>query len=224
MGNEIQEQIKKEIKKEVKKQIAVQAVKQVAGAAAAYQVHKHIKNRLETFKITIAGVERDLILFPVDEKTEIAAFIMFGDVEVTEKAAAELLKICPEHDVVVSAEAKGIPLCYEMARQGCRQYVIARKSIKVYMRNCAKVSVKSITTSKVQTLYLGEDDVEFLKGKRVLIVDDVISTGESLRAMEELMKVCEAEVVGKAAVLAEGAAKDRDDIIYLEPLPVFVKE
>lgn len=224
MGNEIQEQIKKEIKKEVKKQIAVQAVKQAAGAAAAYQVHKHIKNRLETFKITIAGVERDLILFPVDEKTEIAAFIMFGDVEVTEKAASELLKICPEHDVVVSAEAKGIPLCYEMARQGCRQYVIARKSIKVYMRNCAKVSVKSITTSKVQTLYLGEDDVEFLKGKRVLIVDDVISTGESLRAMEELMKVCEAEVVGKAAVLAEGAAKDRDDIIYLEPLPVFVKE
>ncbi len=224
MGNEIQEQIKKEIKKEVKKQIAFQAVKQAAGAAAAYQVHKHIKNRLETFKITIAGVDRDLILFPVDEKTEIAAFIMFGDVEVTEKAAAELLKICPEHDVVVSAEAKGIPLCYEMARQGCRQYVIARKSIKVYMRNCAKVSVKSITTSKVQTLYLGEDDVEFLKGKRVLIVDDVISTGESLRAMEELMKVCEAEVVGKAAVLAEGAAKDRDDIIYLEPLPVFVKE
>ena len=224
MGNEIQEQIKKEIKKEVKKQIAVQAVKQAAGAAAAYQIHKHIKNRLETFKITIAGVERDLILFPVDEKTEIAAFIMFGDVEVTEKAASELLKLCPEHDVVVSAEAKGIPLCYEMARQGCRQYVIARKSIKVYMRNCAKVSVKSITTSKVQTLYLGEDDVEFLKGKRVLIVDDVISTGESLRAMEELMKVCEAEVVGKAAVLAEGAAKDRDDIIYLEPLPVFVKE
>ena len=224
MGNEIQEKIKKEIKKEVKKQIAVQAVKQAAGAAAAYQVHKHIKNRFETFKITIAGVERDLILFPVDEKTEIAAFIMFGDVEVTEKAASELLKLCPEHDVVVSAEAKGSPLCYEMARQGCRQYVIARKSIKVYMRNCAKVSVKSITTSKVQTLYLGEDDVEFLKGKRVLIVDDVISTGESLRAMEELMKVCEAEVVGKAAVLAEGAAKDRDDIIYLEPLPVFVKE
>ena len=224
MGNEIQEQIKKEIKKEVKKQIAVQAVKQAAGAAAAYQVHKHIKNRFETFKITIAGVERDLILFPVDEKTEIAAFLRFGDVEVTEKAASELLKLCPEHDVVVSAEAKGIPLCYEMARQGCRQYVIARKSIKVYMRNCAKVSVKSITTSKVQTLYLGEDDVEFLKGKRVLIVDDVISTGESLRAMEELMKVCEAEVVGKAAVLAEGAAKDRDDIIYLEPLPVFVKE
>lgn len=182
------------------------------------------KRNYETFKLTVAGVERDLIKFPVDEKVDIAAFIMFGDVEVTEKAASELLKICPEHDVVVSAEAKGIPLCYEMARQGCREYVIARKSVKVYMRNCAKVTVKSITTAKEQTLYLGEDDVDFLKGKRVLIVDDVISTGESLKALEELMEVCEANVVGKAAVLAEGAAKDRDDIIYLEPLPVFVKE
>ena len=188
------------------------------------ELEMNAKTKHETYKITIAGVERDLIKYPVDEKTDIAAFIMFGDVEVTEKAAAELLKLCPEHDVVVSAEAKGIPLCYEMARQGCRQYVIARKSIKVYMRNCAKVTVKSITTAKVQTLYLGEDDVEFLKGKKVLIVDDVISTGDSLRALEDLMKECKAEVVGKAAVLAEGAAKDRDDIIYLEPLPVFVKE
>lgn len=179
---------------------------------------------METYRINIAGVERDLIKYPVDDKIDIAAFIMFGDVEVTEKAAAELLKRCPEHDVVVSAEAKGIPLCYEMARQGCREYVIARKSIKVYMRNCAKVTVKSITTAKEQTLYLGDNDVEFLKGKRVLIVDDVISTGESLRALEELMAACEANVVGKAAVLAEGAAKDRDDIIYLEPLPVFIKD
>ena len=177
-----------------------------------------------TYKMTIAGVERDLEMFEVNEHLDIAAFILFNDVEITEKSAEALLKICPEHDVVVSAEAKGIPLCYEMARQGCRQHVIARKSIKVYMRNCAQVTVKSITTAKVQTLYLGEDDVEFLKGKRVLIVDDVISTGESLRALEELMKECEAEVVGKAAVLAEGAAKNRDDIIYLEPLPVFVKE
>ena len=179
---------------------------------------------METYRINIAGVERDLIKYPVDEKIDIAAFIMFGDVEVTERAAAELLKLCPEHDVVVSAEAKGIPLCYEMARQGCREYVIARKSIKVYMKNCAHVTVNSITTAKQQSLYLGDTDVNFLRGKRVLIVDDVISTGESLRALEELMEVCEANVVGKAAVLAEGAAKDRDDIIYLEPLPVFIKD
>ena len=178
---------------------------------------------MDTYKINIAGVERDLIRYPVNDKLDIAAFIMFGDVEVTEKAAAELLKRCPEHDVVVSAEAKGIPLCYEMARQGCREYVIARKSVKVYMRNCVEVAVNSITTAEVQRLYLGDTDAAFLKGKRVLIVDDVISTGESLAALEELMNKIGVNVVGKACVLAEGDAKDRDDIIFLEPLPLFPK-
>lgn len=99
-----------------------------------------------TYKITIAGHERELELFPVSDKLDIAAFIMFGDVEITEVSAKELLKICPEHDVVVTAEAKGIPLCYEMARQGCKNYVVARKGIKVYMRNPIEVNVKSITT------------------------------------------------------------------------------
>ena len=178
---------------------------------------------MDTYKINIAGVERDLIKYPVSDKLDIAAFIMFGDVEVTEKAAAALLARCPEHDVVVSAEAKGIPLCYEMARQGCREYVIARKSVKVYMRNCVDVAVNSITTAEVQRLYLGDSDVQFLKDKRVLIVDDVISTGESLAALEELMNKSGVNVVGKACVLAEGDAKDRDDIIFLEPLPLFPK-
>ena len=125
--------------------------------------------------------------------------------------------------MVVSAEAKGIPLCYEMARQGCREYVIARKSVKVYMRNCVEVTVNSITTANEQKLYLGDNDVAFLQGKRVLIVDDVVSTGESLAALEALMDKINANVVGKACVLAEGDAKNRDDIIYLEPLPLFVK-
>lgn len=178
---------------------------------------------METYHINIAGVERDLVKYPVNDKIDIAAFIIFGDVEITEKAAAALLEICPEHDVVVSAEAKGIPLCYEMARQGCRQYVIARKSIKVYMRNCQSLTVKSITTAKEQTLYLGEDDVEFLKGKRVLIVDDVISTGESVAALEALLNKIDANIVGKACVLAEGVAADRDDIIFLNKLPLFEK-
>lgn len=171
----------------------------------------------------IAGLERELEMFPVNEKLDIAAFIMFGDVEITEKAASELLKICPKHDVVVTAEAKGIPLCYEMARQGCRNYVVARKSVKVYMRNPIGVSVNSITTENEQKLYLGDSDAEFLRGKKVLIVDDVISTGQSLMALEVLVEQTGAQIVGKAAVLAEGDAKDRDDIYFLDELPLFFK-
>lgn len=176
-----------------------------------------------TYKMTIAGHERELELFPVSDKLDIAAFIMFGDVEITEAAATELLKICPEHDVVVTAEAKGIPLCYEMARQGCKNYVVARKGVKVYMRNPIEVSVKSITTENEQKLYLGEGDANFIKGKRVLIVDDVISTGQSLEAIEELVNKAGGNIVGKAAVLAEGDARGRKDIIYLEELPLFFK-
>ena len=178
---------------------------------------------MSTYKMKIAGLERELEMFPVNEKLDIAAFIMFGDVEITEKAAAELLKICPEHDVVVTAEAKGIPLCYEMARQGCRSYVVARKGVKVYMRNPIEVSVNSITTQNEQKLYFGENDAEFLKGKRVLIVDDVISTGQSVEALEKLVEQTGAKLVGKAAVLAEGDAKDRDDIYFLDELPLFFK-
>lgn len=178
---------------------------------------------MATYKMKIAGLERELEMFPVSDKLDIAAFIMFGDVEITKKAAEELLKICPEHDVVVTAEAKGIPLCYEMARQGCQSYVVARKGVKVYMRNPIEVQVHSITTQDDQELYLGENDVEFLKDKRVLIVDDVISTGESLNALENLVAQTGAKIVGKAAVLAEGDAKERKDIIYLEELPLFFK-
>lgn len=178
---------------------------------------------MESYKINIAGLERELEMFPVNDKLDIAAFIMFGDVEITEAAAKELLKISPEHDVVVTAEAKGIPLCYEIARQGCRSYVVARKGIKVYMRNPVEVTVNSITTANEQKLYFGENDAEFLKGKRVLIIDDVISTGQSLEALQTLVEQTGATVVGKAAVLAEGDAKDRDDIIFLQELPLFFK-
>lgn len=178
---------------------------------------------MSTYKMKICGLERELEMFPVNEKLDIAAFIMFGDVEITEKASAELLKICPEHDVVVTAEAKGIPLCCEMARQGCRNYVVARKGVKVYMRNPIEVNVNSITTESEQKLYLGENDAEFLKNKRVLLVDDVISTGQSIEALEKLVKQAGAQIVGKAAVLAEGDAKDRDDIYYLDELPLFFK-
>ena len=177
----------------------------------------------KTYDMEIAGCKRSLPICPIDEKLDIAGFVMFSDVEITERTAAELLKKCPAHDVIVTAESKGIPLAYEMARIGCRNYVVARKGVKAYMEDHIHVEVKSITTDHVQKLYLSKADCENLKGRRILIVDDVISTGESLAAMEELLHTIGGQVVGKACVLAEGDAKDREDIIFLEPLPLFFK-
>lgn len=175
------------------------------------------------YEMVIAGCKRKLPICPINEHLDIAGFVMFGDVEITEAAAAALLEKCPEHDVVITAETKGIPLCYEMARRGCRRYVVARKSVKAYMLNPIHVEVKSITTDHVQKLFLAEDDYKDLNGKRVLIVDDVISTGESLAAIESLVKQFGGNIVGRACVLAEGDAANRKDIIYLEPLPLFTK-
>ena len=176
------------------------------------------------YKMKVAGCDRELPLCPVNEHLDIAAFIMFGDIEVTEKAAKLLLEKCPEHDVLVTAEAKGIPLCYEMARQGCRNYCVARKGLKVYMTNPLEVTVKSITTENVQKLYLSDEEVKKIQGKRDLIVDDVISTGESLNALMQLVEKAGGNIVGMAAVLAEGDAQERDDIVYLDALPLFVKK
>ncbi len=176
---------------------------------------------METYKMTIAGCERELPICKVNDSLSIAAFIMFGDVEVTVNSAKELLKIVPEFDVIITAEAKGIPLGYEMARQSNKPYVIARKSVKLYMNNIVSVEVKSITTDRVQTLYLDGARADMLKGKRVLIVDDVISTGESVNSLLELCNKSGGNVVAAAAVLAEGDAAKRDDIIYLEKLPLF---
>ena len=176
---------------------------------------------MSVYKINIAGCERELPICPINEHMDIAGFVMFSDVEVTEAVAKALLAKCPEHDVIVTAESKGIPLAYEMARIGCRNYVVARKGIKAYMEDPIHVEVKSITTDHVQKLYLSKADCENLRGKRILIVDDVISTGESLAAMEELLHEIGGNVVGKACVLAEGDALPRKDITYLAPLPVF---
>lgn len=178
-----------------------------------------------SYEMTIAGVERSLPLFPISENLQIAAFIMFGDVEITKASAEALLKIVPEYDIMVTAECKSIPLIYEMARQsGADNYIIARKGPKLYMKNIITTDVDSITTAHKQTLCIGEADVEAMKGKKVLIVDDVISTGESLAALEELVDKAGGIVVGRAAVLAEGDAADRDDIIFLEKLPLFDKD
>lgn len=177
-----------------------------------------------TYKLSIAGLTRQLPICPVSNNLDIAAFIMFSDVELTVACAKELLSKVPEFDIIITAESKGIPLAYEMARSSGTNYVVARKSVKLYMRNPVSVSVKSITTENVQTLYLSEEDFLNLKEKRVLIIDDVISTGESLKALEKLVEVSGGNIVGKAAVLAEGDAADRKDIIFLEKLPLFVKE
>ena len=176
-----------------------------------------------TYKMTIAGLERELPICPVSDKLDIAAFVMFSDVEVTVKAAEELLKKCPDFDIIITAESKGIPLAYEMARQSGKSYVVARKSVKLYMTDPVEVEVKSITTADVQKLYLAADKAAMLKGKKVIIVDDVISTGESLKALETLTAAAGGSIAGEAAVLAEGDAADRDDIIFIEKLPLFFK-
>ena len=178
-----------------------------------------------TYEIDIAGLTRELPLCPLNDELSIGAFVMFGDVELTVHCAAELLKIAPDYDYIIAPEAKAIPLAYEMARQsGENRYFVARKKAKAYMQGVFSVEVQSITTAGTQTLVIDENDAAAIRGKRVIIVDDVISTGESLRAMEVLCEKAGAEVVGKMAVLAEGDAAKREDIIVLAPLPLFTAD
>lgn len=174
------------------------------------------------YEMKVAGLTRQLPLCKVSDELYIGAFVIFGDVELTVNSARELLKVAPEHDIMITAESKGIPLVYEMARQaGENKYLIARKAPKLYMKNVVSTEVTSITTAKKQMLYIDSEDVALMKGKRVLIIDDVISTGESLRAVEKLVKQSGGVVAGRMAILAEGDAKYRDDIQYLEYLPLF---
>ena len=174
------------------------------------------------YRMNIAGVQRDLPICKVTDDLYIAAFVIFGDVELTEKCAAALLEKAPEYDYIITAEAKGIPLIHEMARQsGQNKYMLARKGAKLYMRDILDVAVHSITTAKEQHLYLDGNDAALMKGKKILIIDDVISTGESLLALEKLVEAAGGIICGKMAILAEGEAQQRGDIIYLEKLPVF---
>ena len=175
----------------------------------------------KVYKMKIAGLDRELRLCPVNEKLDIGAFVMFSDVELTIACARDLLKKAPDFDIILTAESKGIPLAYEMARQSGKEYILARKGAKLYMQNVVSIEVKSITTAKIQTLFIDSVDIEKMNGKKVLIVDDVISTGESLHALEALVAKSTATITGKMAVLAEGDAADRKDIIFLEKLPLF---
>ena len=174
------------------------------------------------YRMRVAGLERDLPICPVTDSLYIAGFVIFGDPELTEACARDLLAKAPAYDYIITAEAKGIPLVHEMARQaGDKKYILARKGPKLYMRDIFSVSVKSITTAKEQHLYLDGADAALMKGKRILVVDDVISTGESLSALEALVEKAGGEICGRMAILAEGDAQDRSDIIYLEKLPLF---
>lgn len=179
----------------------------------------------EFYTLNVAGLTRELPICPVNDKLDIAAFVMFSDVELTVACASELIKKIPECDVIITAESKGIPLAYEMARQigGGMKYIVARKMAKLYMHDPVSVNVKSISTAVEQKLWLDQNEADYIRGKRVLIVDDVISTGESLEAVKKLVDYAGGNIIGMCAVLAEGDAAERDDITFLAPLPLFFK-
>lgn len=175
-----------------------------------------------TYPMTIAGLRRELPICPLNENLAIGAFVIFGDPELTTAAADAMLKLAPEYDYIITAEAKGIPIAHEMARlAGNQKYFIARKKAKAYMTGVFEVKVQSITTAGEQSLFLDKADAELIKGSKILIVDDVISTGESLAAVEKLVEAAGGNIVGRMAILAEGNAQTRDDLIYLEKLPLF---
>ena len=177
---------------------------------------------MKYYKMNIAGLERHLPICKVTDDLYIAGFVIFGDPELTTACAKKLLENAPEYDYLITAEAKGIPLVHEMARlQNNQKYMLARKGAKLYMTNVLSSTVRSITTAKEQTLYLDGADAELMRGKKILIVDDVISTGESLRALEALIERAGGNIVGKMCILAEGDAIERDDLYYIEELPLF---
>jgi len=177
---------------------------------------------MKTYTLHVAGLTRELPIIKLSYDLSIASFVILGDTEIVRKTAPIIAKKLPEVDFIVTAEAKGIPLAYEISRVlNLNEYVVARKSIKAYMEEPIEVEVNSITTTNSQKLYLNNQDAKKIKGKRVALVDDVISTGQSLKALERLVEKAGGNVLAKAAILAEGDAKDRKDIIFLEVLPTF---
>ena len=180
---------------------------------------------MKYYELNVAGLKRQLPICPVNDNLSIGAFVIFGDCELATAAATELLKKAPEYDYLITAEAKGIPLVHEMARlAGNQKYFLARKAPKLYMTGVFEAELRSITTAKDQKLYLDMADAELMKGKKILIVDDVISTGESLRAIEHLVEKAGGIICGKMTILAEGDAQEREDLVYLEKLPLFDKD
>lgn len=177
---------------------------------------------MKTYTLHVAGLTRELPIIKLSYDLSIASFVILGDTEIVRKTAPIIAKKLPEVDLIVTAEAKGIPLAYEISKVlNLNEYVVARKSVKAYMEESIEVEVNSITTTNSQKLYLNNQDAKKIKGKRIALVDDVISTGQSLKALERLVEKAGGKVLAKAAILAEGDAKDRKDIIFLEALPTF---
>ena len=177
---------------------------------------------MKTYTLHVAGLTRELPIIKLSYDLSIASFVILGDTEIVRKTAPIIAKKLPEVDLIVTAEAKGIPLAYEISKVlNLNEYVVARKSVKAYMEEPIEVEVNSITTTNSQKLYLNNQDAKKIKGKRIALVDDVISTGQSLKALERLVEKAGGKVLAKAAILAEGDAKDRKDIVFLEALPTF---
>lgn len=179
----------------------------------------------QTYTLEVAGLTRELPVILINDKLSIASFVILGDTELVCAAAPLLAGKLPPLDILVTAEAKGIPLVFEISRLlKLKKYIVARKSVKPYMEEPLIDQVVSITTQKEQTLCLDRKDARDIAGKRVALIDDVISTGKSIEAVGRLVKEAGGIIVAKAAILAEGDAAQRDDIIYLQKLPVFPRK
>lgn len=178
----------------------------------------------ETYSVQVAGLERDLPIFEVAPGVRIAVLNILGDTELVKASAAALLERLEDldYDVIVTPEAKSIPLAHVMAAQSGKPYVVLRKVFKVYMGDTVKAETVSITTGQPQTLYLDEKDRRLVAGRRILLVDDVVSTGSTLVGMEKVMRAADAHVVARAAIFTEGDQEQWSDIVALGHLPIFI--
>jgi len=179
----------------------------------------------ETYTVEVAGLKRDLRLFEIKPGLKIAILNILGDTEFVQVCAQELAKKLKDtdYDVLVTAEAKSIPLAYALSAETKKPYVVLRKSYKPYMGNALKAETLSITTGQPQTLILDEKDVELMKGRKAVILDDVISTGSTLQGMRMILNQAGSNVVAEAAIFTEGDRAQWNNIISLGHLPLFTE-
>lgn len=177
----------------------------------------------ETYPITIAGVKRELPLFEVKPGLRIAILNILGDIELVDACAEELNQLLSdtEYDVILTPEAKSIPLAHMLSKISGKPYVVLRKEYKPYLGDAISAETLSITTGKPQTLYLDEKDIDLIRGKRVVLLDDVISTGSTLQGMHLVMDKAGAITAYEVGILTEGDRAEWRDIIALGHLPLF---